>query len=200
MPEIATLNRRITINKYLFAQDASGGNLKALTDSYQVWASVEQKSGSRTLDNMQVQYKQAYKVIKRYEASRVLSHDDEIVYEDAILSIGAVIEKEEGRKRFNEIVAYSNGKTVSGSTEIIYTVAQLVHYVADGDEFGFQDDRLKGYTLIIVFRDGVQFSYIITGTPIGKQALYDSTEGTIYFAESIGAMDPDEVVDVYLLK
>lgn len=200
MPAISELNRKIVINKYLFGVDNSGGNIKALTDTYDVWASVEQRSGSRTLDNLQIQYKEVYKVVKRYEASRILSPDDEIVYETKILNIGAVIEKEEGRKKFNEITAFSNGKTTSSSSDVIYRVAKVVHYVATGGEVTFQDNDLKGYTLIIVFRDGVQYSYIITGTPVGKQALYDSVEGTIEFSAAIGTMDLDEVVDVYLLK
>jgi len=108
MPDIATLNRRITINQYSFAQDVHGGNIKTLGGSYTVWASVEQRSGSRTLDNLQVQYKEVYKIVKRYEASRKLNMTDEIVYESATLSIGNIREVDEGKKKFIEITAYNN--------------------------------------------------------------------------------------------
>lgn len=200
MPDIGTLNRKITINKYLFGQDENGGNIKALAETFIVWANVEQRSGSRTLDNLQIQYKEVYKVVKRYEASRILSPDDEIVYETKILNIGAVIEKEEGRKKFNEITAFSNGKTLSSDTGTIYNVIKMVEYIATGGETGFQDDDLKGFEIILVFRDGIQYSYITSGLPVRKQALYDATAGTIAFPAEIGALEPEEVVDVYLLK
>lgn len=106
MDKIAAMNRRITIKQYTQAKDDMGGNTKTLATTFIVWASVEQQSGSRSMDELQVQYREVYKIIKRHEVSRPLSQDNEIVYEDKTLSIHRIKQDKEGRVDFDVITAY----------------------------------------------------------------------------------------------
>jgi SPP1 family predicted phage head-tail adaptor len=122
---INEMNRRITINVYLFGQDNYGGNTKSLIDTYDVWAKVTQQSGSRTLDQMQIAYNESYEIIKRYELSRPTKKNSEIVYENSILSIANVEEMREGNKSWERITAYTTGNNVSESTDIFYNWEQV---------------------------------------------------------------------------
>ncbi len=122
---INEMNRRITINAYLFGQNEWGGVIKSLVNTYDVWAKVTQQSGSRSLDQMQIAYNQAYEIIKRYQISRPTKQDNEIVYENSILSIGSIEEVREGNKTWERITAYTTGNNVSESTDIFYNWEQV---------------------------------------------------------------------------
>lgn len=122
---INEMNRRITINVYLFGQNEWGGNTKSLVDTYDVWAKVTQQSGSRSLDQMQIAYNESYEIIKRYEVSRPTKQNSEIIYENSILSIANVEEVQEGNKSWERITAYTTGNNVSESTDIFYNWEQV---------------------------------------------------------------------------
>ena len=122
---INEMNRRITINVYLFGQDNYGGNTKSLIDTYDIWAKVTQQSGSRSLDQMQIAYNESYEIIKRYEVSRPTKQNSEIIYENSILSIANVEEVQEGNKSWERITAYTTGNNVSESTDIFYNWEQV---------------------------------------------------------------------------
>jgi len=196
---ISELDRRITIKTYVFGQTESGGVIKALSNSYSVWANVKQKSGSRSLDNNQISYQEVYEIKTRHEASRLKNLTDEIVYEGSILSIHEIKEDSEGKKKYNLIEAYSTGSNISSSTDI-NTVVDMVHYEATGGEFSLQDNKLKGKTLLLVFRDGVEYYPITTGTASNKKTLYNAVAGTLEFDNNLLPLRTGEVVDVYILK
>lgn len=114
------LNSMIRINKFLFGQDEFGGNIKSLTDYFYAWAKLEALSGSRLLDNLQINYTKAFKITTRYEASRPLIPTDEIVYDGFNYVIQSLTLLEEHRKNFNVIVAYTMGAP-SNTGDIIVT-------------------------------------------------------------------------------
>jgi SPP1 family predicted phage head-tail adaptor len=122
---INEMNRRITINVYLFGQDNYGGNTKSLIDTYDVWAKVTQQSGSRALDQMQVAYSESYEIIKRYEPNRITEKDNEIIYRNSILSIANIEPVQEGNTWWERITAYTTGNNVSESTDIFYNWEQV---------------------------------------------------------------------------
>jgi len=122
---IKEMNRRITINVYLFGQDQYGGNTKSLVGTYDVSAKVTQQSGSRALDQMQIAYNESYEIIKRYELSRPTKSNNEIVYKNSILSIANIELVEEGNTWWERITAYTTGNNVSESTDIFYNWDQV---------------------------------------------------------------------------
>jgi head-tail adaptor len=116
---IIELNRRIIINSYLYGQDQAGGNTRTLLSTYPVWAKVTNTSGSRLLDQMEITYSRAFEIIKRYEVSRSLNLNDEIIYENAVLSIAAIEKMEEGKRWWQRITAYATGQEVSGEVDVL---------------------------------------------------------------------------------
>jgi SPP1 family predicted phage head-tail adaptor len=113
---ISEFNRRITINRYVFAQDPGGGNIASPLASWMIWAKVETSSGSKTLDNAQVSYTKAFRIKIRTEKSRPLMNTDEIIYLGNNLIIQSITREDEGRENFLNIEAYT---TNEGATEII---------------------------------------------------------------------------------
>jgi head-tail adaptor len=116
---IIELDRRIIINQYLYGQDSAGGNIRTLLATYPVWAKITNTSGSRLLDQMQITYTKAYEIIKRHEVSRPLNLNDEIIYENNILSIAAIEKIEEGKRWWQRITAYATGQQISGEVDIL---------------------------------------------------------------------------------
>lgn len=196
---ISERNRKITIRRYLFAQNSDGYNIKQASLSWEMWASVEQLNGNRNLEQGQVQYQETYKIKKRHELSRPIYAQDEIIYESALFSIDSIKEDTEGKKKIDIITAHSTGSNVSASTDI-NTVVDMVHYVATGGEYGFQNDLLIGKNLLLVYRDGVNYYPVTEGTPTAKETLYDAAAGSLDFSHILVAMQADEVTDVYILK
>ena len=67
-------------------------------------------------------------------------------------------------------------------------------YTATGGETGFTASELIGVNVQKVSRDGVDSSYIISsGTPVNKEALYETLTGGIEFASTL---EPGEQVKV----
>ena len=57
-----------------------------------------------------------------------------------------------------------------------------LEYTGQGGENSFTDALLVGKTAIAVFRDGIEQSkLLLTGTPINKEVLFDSTVGSLTF-------------------
>ncbi len=207
MPAISELNRRITVNTFVFGADSSGGNIKALLTSYDLWAKIEQKRNNRELDNLQVAYKEAYDVTVRNELSRPFSDTNEIVYEERILSIQGIRRIEEGARRFNLISTYTTGSLISDNEIVMCNkVAKEIHFVGTGTEFIITDSELVGWNLLLVFRDGVQFlikkSSVLVPVLAGpnKEVAYDADAGSLEFYLQGAPLQDGEIVDVYLIN
>lgn len=67
-------------------------------------------------------------------------------------------------------------------TPTLTTKMERLEYTGTGGEFSFTDPLLVGKEVLSIHKDGLGFSKIITsGTPINKEAKFDSTAGTIEF-------------------
>ncbi len=107
---ISEFNRRITVNRYAFAQDAAGGNIASPLSSWTLWAKVETNSGNKSLDNAQISYSKSFRVKVRAEKSRPLMNTDEIIYMGSNLIIQSITREEEGRENFLNIEAYTTNE------------------------------------------------------------------------------------------
>lgn len=195
---IAQLNREITINKFIYGQDDSGGNIKMLDSSYNIMADVQQISNNYVLEQLQIKYGEGYRITLRYEPSRLLTPNDEIVYGGNIHKIQSIRTQIEALKRF-VVINTSIGNSISnGDGGTVVTPLNEYHWVADGDEYTVQADEVRGWAgMILLFRDKVQFRVIRSGTPTAIQALYDIDAGTFTFSNLIIPLAPGETVDAY---
>lgn len=182
---IAEFNRRILIKKYAFAQDSSGGNIKGLLSSFNIWAKVEPQSVNRSLEQLQITYSEAYKITTRFEDSRALSSNDEIIYEDAVLNIHGIRQDSEGKKKFNVITAYSTGSTVSAVITTTSAMKIVIGSGTDTAEYKYkpagnilQDDAWKSVEIIGIERQGI----MIYTFPVGSaDVVHNSTTGELDF-------------------
>lgn len=199
MDKTAAKNCRITIKKYIYGVDEFGGPIKQAVLIYAVWAEVRNLSGSRSIDNLQLTYDKTWRITKRHEVSRELQPDDEIVYDGNTLTIQEVHPDNEGRQAYDIITARSAPNTQSSEQPIVPTVTGDFHYVSPGGNYSFPTGQLN-FDSILVFRDGIQYTVIIDGTPEGKQVFYNQSTGVFTFSTSGPEMANGEVVDVYFLS
>jgi SPP1 family predicted phage head-tail adaptor len=199
MDKTAGKNCRITIRKYIYGQDQYGGPIKEAVLIYAVWAEVKRLSGNRSMDNLQLTYDKTWRITKRHEVSRVLQPDDEIIYDTQTLSIQEVHPDNEGRQAYDIITAKSAPNTQSSDQPVIPTVTGDFHYVSPGGNYSFPTGELN-FDSILCFRDGIQYTVIISGDPSGKQVLYNQSTGVFEFDTDGPAMQLNEVVDVYFLS
>lgn len=195
---ISNLNRPVTINKYIYGQDDSGGNIKMLDESYSLMADVQPINNNYVLEQLQIKYGEGYRITLRYEPSRLLNPNDEILYGGYIHKIQSVRIQEEAAKRF-VILNTSIGNSISnGDGGSVVVPLNEYHWIAEGDEYTVQADEVRGWSgMILLFRDKVQFRVIRSGTPTAIQALYDIDAGTFTFSNLIIPLAPGETVDAY---
>lgn len=83
----------------------------------------------------------------------------------------------------------SGGTSMTGQGQIF-----RIEYTGVGGENGFTDSQLINKRILAVYKDGVEFSEIITsGTPVNKQVKYTTGTGAILFPMTI---EPGEEIAV----
>jgi head-tail adaptor len=101
------LNTRVTIKQYQSTQDGITGTVSAaLQSSWQKWAKVTQRSGSRALDSAAINYREVWEIIIRYEVSRPTSANYNIEYNGREMKIHSVTRQDEGFAWYETITAY----------------------------------------------------------------------------------------------
>jgi hypothetical protein len=87
----------------------------------------------------------------------------------------------------------SVGESGGGSMTSVGQIFRL-EYTGVGGEDSFSDSQLINKSILIVFKDGVEFSQILTaGTPTNKQVVYTASTGTLTFPMAI---EPNEEIAV----
>lgn len=78
---------------------------------------------------------------------------------------------------------FVNGSSVGSQVFLNPGVVLVSNFTAGGLEVGWTDTELINKRVVLVSKDGVSFSEILTsGTPTNKQVLYNSSTGTLTFA------------------
>lgn len=111
-------------------------------------------------------------------------------------------------RRNSDYYSYSVNKTPYNAVlDILFSDSQTVDtgsgqssftYSATGDEYSFQDDRLIDATIILLFRDGLNYYETENDfTFLDKEFQFDDTTGTIAFPGSpFPPLQPGEKVNV----
>lgn len=97
---IGKLNRRITIKTSTNEQDEGGGLVAIETDSYEMWAQVEERSGIATIGFEQQVWNYDYRITVRYEKTRIIKSNQTIEFDGKTLSINSVSFQDEGKRRY----------------------------------------------------------------------------------------------------
>lgn len=97
---IGELNRRITIKTSTTIQDAGGGSSLDETDSYTMWAKVDDRNGFPVTTQEQQVWNYDYKITVRHERSRVIKSNQTISFDGKTLAINSVSFENEGKRRY----------------------------------------------------------------------------------------------------
>src|SRR6478609_1828435 len=114
---IGPLDRRITFQQKVFGTDESNQKLitgwEDIDDNPEVWASVDEVSGTEVIQANQLNGLETASFIIRYRTD--LTVENRIVYDGFYWDIHSILQV--GRKRFLRIVAESGGQYTENDTE-----------------------------------------------------------------------------------
>ena len=178
---IAEFNQRPVFENWTFTQDAGGGNVKTLLNSFYRFAKMDIRTGFQGNNQAQQQWEYDIKVIVRFTPDIVSTST--MIFENARYTINSVAVNDYGAKRFLECKCRKvDGDVVTGGTPTPFGPAYVFNYTGVGGEYEFTEPTLINKTIFGAFMDGLQFRVIFTGTPTGKQVLYSPATGRFFWS------------------
>lgn len=106
---IADLNIEAVFTVYPNAQTANGTPTKGTPTTYTDWVGVEQRSGSRTLEQAGVTFDKAYNITKRHWPERpVVARNTTVTHDGEELTIHDVRMQQEGRRWYEILICYAH--------------------------------------------------------------------------------------------
>lgn len=172
---IGQMNSKIILKSWGSVTDEGGGSTAVLTNSYSLWAKVEDRSGTTLTSQAQPQWSYDYKITFRYEKSRIVNSNQTIDYDGKRLAINSLSYQDEGNRKY-VVARCSTTDQIPADDVTIYNV-QTYNYTGVSHETVWTNSALIGKTIIGAFKDGIEFKVITSGIPTGKQVLFDSTTG-----------------------
>lgn len=174
---IGEFSSRPVFENWTYTQDAGGGNVKTLLNSFYRFAKVEIRSGFQGNNQAQQQWQYDMKVIVRFTPDIISTST--MIFENARYTVNSVAIDESGNKRFLICrCSKVDGEVVTGGTPTPFGPAYVFNYTGVGGEDAFTESTLRNKTVFGAFMDGMQFRVIFTGTPTGKEVLYAPATGT----------------------
>lgn len=98
--DIAELNRRVTIKSWTTSQDGRGGSTPVVSLNFDVWAKVEDRTGSKLSAHNNEQWMYDYKITFRYDPNRIVTSAFTINYESLQMAIQFISYDNEAHKQF----------------------------------------------------------------------------------------------------
>ena len=170
-------NRRVTINRYTTSLNEFGGLVSVLTGSWSKWADVENRDGSTAKSYDQNQWTYDQNFVLRYERERPTRSNDVIEYESQFYKINSIQIRTEGAKSFEYIKATKLDESINSDAPMDTGNIKVYNYIAEGGEYQFTYNGLVGKNVFGAFKDGIQYLVITSGSPVGKEVLYNSATG-----------------------
>ena len=194
---IAELNRQVTVRHYLTFKNGKGIPQKALDTSQVTYAKAEQISNSYLLEQMKVNFGEAWRFTLRWEISRILYPTDDILYNGKAYIINGIVNNDEGKKRWTVVTAAISNNT--GATTTIPPLSIQTEWHSKGN-VTIGGDAYKNWNgKILSYRDGLQYLVKRDGSAAGKEVNYDYATGLFTFPSSLPDLIDGEPVDIYFL-
>lgn len=114
---IGELNRRVTIKTSTYEVDEGGGPSAVETDSYTLWAKVEERSGIATTGFEQQAWNYDYRITVRYEKTRVIKSNQTISFDGKTLAVNSVSFQDEGKRRYTILRCSTTDNNVSSEVD-----------------------------------------------------------------------------------
>lgn len=196
MTTVASLNRRVTLKSWTHDLDLGGGVSAVQVLSYLIWAKVEARNGIPFISEEQQVWNYDYKVIFRYETSRLVRSNFTIDYDGKRLRINSLSFESEGQRKWCECRCTTIDASVDTANDTIITtlLGQLVYYgiggetsfLANGSPMGGTSvtgvqtvaTDIRNKTVFRAYKDGVRYDIVdTTPSPLNKEFKYISATG-----------------------
>lgn len=172
------LNCRVTVKRYVTTTNEFGGLEPVLSASWSKWAKVDDREGIQFDQYQQAQWSYDSIIILRYETERPTRSNDVIEFEGWNHKINSISLRHEGGKYWEYIKVTKLDEQVNNEIPVDTGAIQVFNYTGIGGEVDFTDSALIGKHVFGCYKDGILFTMITSGIPIGKQVLYSDTVGT----------------------
>jgi len=176
--DIGKFRSKITIRRWGSTQDDGGGSTAVMIYNYDLWAQVQNRSGSINRGNSQDQWQYDYKITFRLEKSRPVRSDYTIDYDNKRLKISSLEIVDEGKNSYY-VARCTTIKELSLDTSFTNYEMQVLNYTATATGTDVTIPALIGKTVKLAFKDGIEFKVIRTGTPTGKQVKTTKSTGAL---------------------
>jgi len=182
------LNRRVTIRRWTTIKNEFGGLTAVEVANWSKWAEVRAsnwvnldiyntRSGNINNDYQQGKWEYDATIILRYEKERPTRSNDTIEYDGSVYNISSISIYEENAKNFEVLKCTKIDSSINDDAPLDTGAIQVYNYTGIGGEVDFTDSILIGKHVFGCYKDGILFTMITTGIPIGKQVLYTDTTG-----------------------
>lgn len=179
------LNRRITVIVWGTTQNAIGSPVAAIAAAWDMWAQVEDRSGSNFAPYQQSVWQYDYKITVRCEETRVIGSNYTIDYNNKRLKINSVSFVEEAYQMYTVLRCTALDPSVAtGAQGSVPPLPQIgvYNYTAASVLNTWVASELINKTIFGAFKDGVLFNIITTGIPVQKQVLFTKATGTLLWS------------------
>ena len=186
------LNRRVKVRRWTATKNEFGGLEPLEIASWYKWAEVRgsnwinldlynTRSGRPNEEYNQEKWDYDTTIILRYELERPTRSNDTIEYNGEQYTINSISVNNEYAKNFEVIKCSKIDSQINSETPVDTGNIKEYEYIGIGGESTITDSILIGQNVFLVFKDGIQFILKTSGTPIGKEVVYNSTLGTVEF-------------------
>lgn len=185
------LNNRVTIRAWGATQNDIGSPVASETGAWDMWAEIEDRSGSSQTPYQQKLWTYDYKITMRWEKGRVIGSNNTIDYDGKRLIINSIAPINEAERRYavarctaiDQNVATGGGGAVTPLPQIGF-----YNYTGVGGETTFT--AIAGKQVFWAGKGGVYYAIITTGSPVGRQVLWNKVAGT--FEWGLPIFEPGE--------
>lgn len=171
------LNRRVTIKRYVTDSNEFGGLEPVVSAYWSKWAYMEDRQGIQIDQYQQSMWTYDSVIVMRYEPERPTRSNDVIEYEGWNHKINSLSLKHEGGKFWEVIKVIKLDEQVNNEIPVDTGAIQVYNYTGIGEENSFIDIDLIGKNVFGCYKDGLLFKMITSGTPVGKEVLYNDFTG-----------------------
>lgn len=178
---MVNMNRIIIARAWAAIKNNQGGLDPIEIGSWQMFAAVEDRTGSSTSPYNQEIWTYDYKIKIRYAPSRVIGSNYTIDYDGKTLKINSIATVKEGYKHYSEIKASVIDNSIStGSSGSNPPLPQIRSYIftAVGGETSFT--ALANKQIFSVSKDGIVFDIITTGALDAEKKQVKITTGQLF--------------------
>jgi len=186
------LNRRVEVKRWANVKNEFGGLTAVEVASWTKWAEVRSsnwinldlyntRSGRANEEYQQNKWEYDTTIILRYESERPTRSNDTIVYNGEVYVINSISVNNEYAKNFEVIKCSKIDSAINNDAPVETNVIKFINFSGTSGQSSYTNSSLILRNVFAIFKDGIQYAEITSGTPIDKQVLFNKHTGTLTF-------------------